>query len=138
MAEIVEFLVQSAPPQEAVVDQTMAESAQPLPQRLVTFQKFSHPAVDCSGTRITFHNDSYFDSPRRGLQQGMSQAFISKVVGNPEDFTPAWNRMNSLFQNVTQATRGTIRTTPEYLGWRFWRLIMQVFLGDGQGTYPAE
>jgi len=112
VAEIVKLFVEPAAFPGSNVSQSVIEGTQSCPQCVITLQQVSYPDVDCPGARVAFHDHPDPDSPATGLQQCPSQALIPEIIGNPEDFPAARDRMDVFFQEITQGTRGTIRAAP--------------------------
>ena len=112
MAEIVELFVEPAAFPGSYVSQPMIEGTQSLPQTIITHKELSYLDVDLPAPRAPLHDNRDTDTPATGQQEGLRQPFIPEVISHPEDFPSGWNCMNTLFQVITQATRGAIRAAP--------------------------
>ena len=113
VTEVIQLFVETASFTEAVVNDTVAESPQASTQSFVALQDFSYSTVDTFGAGTTLDNDPHPDTSSRSLQQSLCKPFISKVIGDPQDFASRGNCMDSLLENITQEARGAIRTSPE-------------------------
>ena len=112
MAEIVELFVEPAAFPGSYVSQPMIEGTQSLPQTIITLKELSYLDVDLPAPRAPLHDNRDTDTPATGQQEGLRQPFIPEVISHPEDFPSGWNCMNTLFQVITQTTRGAIRAAP--------------------------